>query len=205
MRIAMINASPKLMIRKQDTSASYVLLQDLRRQLRREHIHDFEDFHVKTGNLDQETFDALLKCDVWVFSFPIYAGGLPSHLLSFLTELDRKMAGLSPEEKVRAAGERAEDPDGGSAADSVGPSVGGTAPGAADDSRSGDILVYAIGNGGLFEGNEAYPAFRMIALWCGACPELVRRPWRRRRAGSHQTARQPDRPRPEEKLQPAPQ
>lgn len=133
MKIAMINASPRLMIRKQDTSASYALLQDIRRQLRRDHVHDFEDLHIKTGQVTDEIFRSLMTCEVWLISFPVYAGGLPSHLLTFMTGLQKKLT--AEKEKETAFPE---------------------------------INVYAIGNGGLFEGNEAYPAFRMMALWCAA-------------------------------------
>lgn len=88
MKIAMINASPRLLIRKNDVSASYTILQDMRRQLRREHAHDFEDFHVKTASMGSEDIKRLMSCDVWLFSFPVYAGGLPSHLLTFLTQIE---------------------------------------------------------------------------------------------------------------------
>ena len=88
MRIAMINASPRLLVRKNDVSASYVILQDMRRQLRREHVHDFEDFHIKTASLGEADIKRLMTCDVWLLSFPVFAGALPSHLLTFMTKVE---------------------------------------------------------------------------------------------------------------------
>ena len=129
MKIAMINASPRLLIRKNDVSASYTILQDMRRQLRREHAHDFEDFHVKTASMGSEDIKRLMSCDVWLFSFPVYAGGLPSHLLTFLTQIE-ELCGQKEHPEIK---------------------------------------VYAVGNGALYEGSAAYPALRMISVWCGKC------------------------------------
>ena len=137
MKIAMINASPKLLIRKQDASASYAILQDIRRELRRDHVHDFEDFHIKTGQPAEETVKLMMSCDVWVISFPIYAGAIPAHFLTFMESVEKTVS------ELKASGRETRD--------------------------SREIQVYAVGNGGLFEGNEAYPAFRMISLWCAKC------------------------------------
>jgi len=87
MKAALINGSPRVAIEKTDVSASMTLLAMVKRSLRRSHIHDFEEYHLKTGELSEETKSGLLECDVWIFSFPVYCGGIPSHILSCMKEL----------------------------------------------------------------------------------------------------------------------
>lgn len=129
MKIAMINASPRLLIRRNDTCTANTVLQDCRRLLRRSHLHDFEDFHLKTAYLSDKDKKALFDCDIWLLSFPVYMMGLPSHLMAVMQTLEQEAAERGPRE----------------------------------------IRVYALANTDLYEGNNAYPAFRMLSLWCEAC------------------------------------
>jgi len=140
LKTALINGSPKIVMQKSDPCASHALLLAVRRSLRHNHIHDTEDFHVKTGTLSQEELDELFSCDVWIFSFPLYSAGIPSHFLRFMLlagEYARKKAGRKPvSEEITA------DPE-----DSM-------------------IHVYAVVNCGLYEGNEARPVLEMLEQWC---------------------------------------
>ena len=88
MKIALINTSPRLLIRKNDTCPVNTALQDARRVLRRHNIHDFEEYHVKTGALAPERLKALLACDVWLIVFPVYSAGLPSHVMTFMQAVE---------------------------------------------------------------------------------------------------------------------
>ncbi len=87
MRTVMINASPKLVMKKNGSSASHALIQFAKRALRRERIHDIIDYHIKPGQLPRDEVKPLLECETWIISFPIYMGGIPSHLLKFMTEI----------------------------------------------------------------------------------------------------------------------
>ena len=103
MKVAMINCSPKLTIRKDEACASRAILQDLKRSLRRFHVHDMEDYHVKTFSLTDEEMKSIFTCDAWVISFPIYTGGIPAHLLRFLQRVeDIAAAGKCPPVKIYA-------------------------------------------------------------------------------------------------------
>lgn len=86
-RTVMINASPKLVMKKSVSSASHALIQAAKRALRREKIHDIIDYHIKPGQLPRDEVKPLLECEMWVISFPIYMGGIPSHLLKFMTDV----------------------------------------------------------------------------------------------------------------------
>ena len=87
MRAALVNLSPKAIIRKTDPCMSHRILADVKRYLRHYHVHDMEDFHFKTGAADKEKADALFSCDVWILSYPLYAGGVPSHMLQLMENL----------------------------------------------------------------------------------------------------------------------
>jgi hypothetical protein len=126
-KIALINCSPKLVMEKETPCASHAILSDVKKYLRRFHAHDMEDIHLKTFSLSEEEMKTLFACDTWIFSFPIYAGGIPAHMLRFMINIEE--------------------------------AAGGEAP------RS----IYAIANGGLYEGNEALPALSMIRLWSEKC------------------------------------
>lgn len=102
MKYALINGSPKLIMKKADPCASHIILQDFKKLLRREHVHNIEDFHIKTPALTEEEMTDLFSCDAWIFSFPIYARGIPSHLLYFMTTLESKMPKLTQPIRVYA-------------------------------------------------------------------------------------------------------
>lgn len=105
MKIAMINASPRLMIQKNDICTSNIILQDCRRFLRRFHVHDFEDLHLKTGYLSEKDKAALLSCDTWLIAYPLYMLALPSHLMMIMKTLEEEaQKGLFGEIKVYAIG-----------------------------------------------------------------------------------------------------
>lgn len=95
-KTAMINASPKLMIDKNVPSASYVLLRLAKHALRRVKIHDIADYHIKTGKMPVDEMKELLTCETWIFSFPIYSGGIPAHLMQFMVMI-RNLSSAFPE------------------------------------------------------------------------------------------------------------
>jgi hypothetical protein len=92
MKIAMINCSPKLIMQKEEPCASHTILMDAKKYFRRFHVHDMEDIHIKTSSITNEEIELLFSCDTWIFSFPIYAGGIPAHLLRFMTTVEEKAA-----------------------------------------------------------------------------------------------------------------
>ena len=92
MKIAMINASPRLMIRKNDASVTNIILRDVRRIIRRKRGHELEDHHLKTDRLPDEEIKELMDCDIWVIGYPVFESGLPSHLLSFMERIEKKTA-----------------------------------------------------------------------------------------------------------------
>ena len=135
MKAALINGSPKVNVDGSDSSVSHEMLQIAKRYLRRRHVHNMEEFHIKTGILGEKEMQRLMECDVWLFSFPVYASGVPSHLLSVLMEIEKYLLKLRSrrdyEEKL--------------------------------------IHIYAIANGGLYEGTEARFALEVIEHWCVEC------------------------------------
>lgn len=88
MKAALINGSPRIGIGHEDVSASQTLLTMSKRYLRKNHVHDYEEIHIKTGELTANVLETLMGCDLWLLSFPIYCGGIPAHLLRFLKALE---------------------------------------------------------------------------------------------------------------------
>ncbi|MEG0379191.1 MAG: hypothetical protein RR614_12000 [Eubacterium sp.] len=82
MKIALINGSPK-----KSKSASGILLDTFKPFLNAE--HRFSSFTVNKTFLEDEQIDSLFDHDIWVFAFPLYADGIPSHLLHVLTTLEK--------------------------------------------------------------------------------------------------------------------
>lgn len=82
MKIALINGSPK-----GNNSASAGLLADLK-----SHIGGKAEI-AETGlcktAVSEEILTALIHADVWVFAYPLYVDGIPSHLLSCLMQLQK--------------------------------------------------------------------------------------------------------------------
>lgn len=133
----MINASPKLEIDKNTPSASHALIQFAKRALRRVKIHDIADYHIKTGKMPMDEMKELLTCETWIFSFPIYSGGIPAHLMQFMVMV-RNLSTAFPAK--------------------------GTPTGAEHP-----VHVYAIANGGLYDGREAEVSFEIMNHWCDEC------------------------------------
>jgi len=114
MRIALINASPKT-----NQSASGILMEDLKKcilfrspeklkevesfEIRENSLHDsmvqkqlkeVESVEIKEIGLhdsvvQKEAIEEMKNAEVWVFAFPLYVDGIPSHLLSNLIQLDK--------------------------------------------------------------------------------------------------------------------
>lgn len=84
MRIALINGSPKI-----QGSASKKLSERLKciceRRLEQIEIAEF-GFHDTV--IAKEVLEDLSRADIWVFLFPLYVDGIPSHLLSCLIQLE---------------------------------------------------------------------------------------------------------------------
>ena len=84
MKIALINASPKF-----NESASGSLLGRAKTYITGA---DTTEIGLHKPSLPQEDVDALLAADAWIFAFPLYIDGLPSHLLSCLEQLEKALA-----------------------------------------------------------------------------------------------------------------
>lgn len=81
MKIAMINGSPK-----SKNSASGELLRELMACLTTDVT--FKEFCFNTPKIGNEIIDELNLCDVFVFAYPLYVDGIPSHLLSCLRQIE---------------------------------------------------------------------------------------------------------------------
>lgn len=82
MNIALINASPK-----RAESASKVLLKDLNSLISKGNI--IKSFAINKPCVTENDIEELCKCQVWIFAFPLYVDGIPSHLLSCLCQIER--------------------------------------------------------------------------------------------------------------------
>lgn len=137
MRVALINMSPKLIMKKTVLPASHQLLQIAKRYLRRNHVHDMSELHFKNGAPGEADILELFRCDVWLFAFPIYSGGIPAHMMQMLEQI-RDISDMFMERGI---------PDG----------------------MEKPVRVYAMANGGLYDGSEAEPAFEILEHWCEEC------------------------------------
>ncbi len=104
MKIAMINASPRLMIRKNDTSITNLILQDIRRIVRRNRKNELEDHHLKTGIISDGEIQKLMECDAWLIVFPVLSSGLPSHMLTFMEKIEYEVELYQKEIQIYAIG-----------------------------------------------------------------------------------------------------
>lgn len=84
MKIALINCSPK-----SQNSCSGTLLYDLRPLI--ENNNKILNFNLNKFNA--EDFDRLYKCNIIIFSYPLYVDGIPSHMLSFLMKYEEYLKG----------------------------------------------------------------------------------------------------------------
>lgn len=85
MTIALLNGSPKM-----KESASRALLSDLKTFFPEE--TECVEIALHSRNLPEKELELLFQADAWVFSFPLYVDGIPSHLLSVLCELEEHYA-----------------------------------------------------------------------------------------------------------------
>ncbi len=86
MNIALINASPK-----KAESASEALLHDLKALLN--DGNTLMDFTFNKPSVTEEEIKGLRGCRAWIFSFPLYVDGIPSHLISCLRQLEQARIG----------------------------------------------------------------------------------------------------------------
>jgi len=82
MKIAFINGSPK-----KTYSASASLLQDLKSLFAQDGAI-ISDYNFDKPTLSKEEMEQLKDYDIFVFSFPLYFDGIPSHLLNCLIQLE---------------------------------------------------------------------------------------------------------------------
>lgn len=90
MKIGLINGSPKPF-----NSTSEVLLDELQAMIPEE--HDLLSFGIHHAMLNAHQLEDIAACDVLVFALPMYMGGIPSHLLHSLVQLEKALA-ASPHE-----------------------------------------------------------------------------------------------------------
>lgn len=81
MKVALINASPK-----RSESASKALLDDLKGLFHEEHT--IKEIFLHTPNITEEEIRDMCNYTAWVFAFPLYVDGIPSHLLSCLCKME---------------------------------------------------------------------------------------------------------------------
>jgi hypothetical protein len=85
MKIGLINGSPKPL-----GSTSEVLLEELKALLPGE--HELLSLGLHHAMLTNQQLADLTSCDALVFAFPMYMGGIPSHLLHCLMQLEKALA-----------------------------------------------------------------------------------------------------------------
>lgn len=83
MKVALINCSPKFR-----GSATEIILRDIKALLGFNSLSI--NLHINTDFITDEMINELYSCDEWVFGYPLYVDGLPSHMLSCLCEIERK-------------------------------------------------------------------------------------------------------------------
>ena len=82
MNIALINGSPR-----GKESNSGALLADLKEVLPTE--ASIREFHFNKPTITDQAMRELKNCSAWIFAFPLYVDGIPSHLLSCLEQLEQ--------------------------------------------------------------------------------------------------------------------
>jgi len=83
MNIGLINGSPKA----KGNSSSEVLLDDLNSLFQIDIT--VQKFHFNKPMITDQVIENLRHCQAWVFAFPLYVDGIPSHLLSCLKQLEQ--------------------------------------------------------------------------------------------------------------------
>ncbi|HBR23998.1 MAG TPA: hypothetical protein DD782_05515, partial [Firmicutes bacterium] len=97
---ALINGSPKA-----NSSVSGAILKDLRKRLS-DHQDQLEAgtcdtyavYHFSKPQINQQDLAELAACDTLVFAFPLYVDGIPSHLLSCLSQMEGYLKPLASKE-----------------------------------------------------------------------------------------------------------
>jgi hypothetical protein len=84
MKIGLINGSPKAI-----GSTSAVLLDELKALLPAD--HDLISLDMHHTMLNNSQLEDIASCDVLVFALPMYMGGIPSHLLHCLIQLEKSL------------------------------------------------------------------------------------------------------------------
>lgn len=82
MNIAFINGSPKL-----KNSVSYYILQELN-SLLKNHNNMICECCSGGCKLTETDIQKITQCNILIFAFPLYVDSIPSHLLSYLVEME---------------------------------------------------------------------------------------------------------------------
>ena len=85
MKIVLINGSPKM-----GDSASGSLLTDLKNCSKDFEGHEIAELGLHTAAVPTDMAEALVNANAIVFACPLYVDGIPGHLLSCLTVLERQ-------------------------------------------------------------------------------------------------------------------
>jgi len=80
---ALINGSPKAA-----GSGSAELIRRFRPMVPMR--HECREIDMHNGRLSDDALRSLYECEAWVFFFPLYVDGIPSHLLSCLLSLEKR-------------------------------------------------------------------------------------------------------------------
>lgn len=81
MKIALINGSPKF-----KDSASGIILNSIKPKLKDNII---EEYAFRTREISDDDLEKISKCNVILFTFPLYVDGIPSHLLRCLYQMEK--------------------------------------------------------------------------------------------------------------------
>ena len=91
MKICLINGSPK-----HNGSASGKIIKFLEQRLTGHDCAHCVTAHAKP----QELVDSMCGCNAIVIAFPLYADGVPSHLLRLLISVEKSLVGAAPGSKL---------------------------------------------------------------------------------------------------------
>lgn len=93
MKIALINGSPKV-----KESASESVLKAIKDLLLQENVV-VSEYHFSKSQLDIENIEQFMDNECFVFAFPLYVDGIPSHLLHCLLQLET-LAKARPQKEI---------------------------------------------------------------------------------------------------------
>lgn len=85
MKIALINGSPKF-----KNSASGNILKLLKPRL--QNNNTIEEYIFGTSEISSNDLEQISNCNVFVFAFPLYVDGIPSHLLRCLLQMEKYLS-----------------------------------------------------------------------------------------------------------------